>query len=152
MSVEWFSAIGQWVGALATVFGLPFIGQQILLARRTADFQVLQTFLHDVKSHEDALLKAASSGTGDQAFIEYLNFLEIYAASLIRKLLPKTSHKMVQDKIIDALSLIESHDFWKQKFLEAVTSHTTFEYLCQFMKLHRLELDSLIKAREALKT
>ena len=72
-------AIGQCVAAAAAILGLAFIGWQVREARKASDIQSLQAFLRDAKEHEHALLKAESPETKDQAFIEFLNFLETYA-------------------------------------------------------------------------
>ncbi|WID99679.1 hypothetical protein QO058_30220 (plasmid) [Bosea vestrisii] len=136
------SAIGQCLSAAAGIFGLGFIGWQISVARRTTDLQALQTFLRDAKEHEGALLRAKGQNEleREQAFIEFLNFMEAYAAALNGKLFPKTSRGIVVDKIVDALTLIAGLPEWHDKLEASITSHTTFSALRRFMQKHKKAL------------
>ena len=143
------SAIGQCAAAVAAVLGLGFIGWQIREARKTSDFQSLQAFLRDTKEHEHALLKAGTAEARDQAFIEFLNFLEAYAAALNGRLFPKITRSIVREKLIDSIAVIEEAPAWHVKLEEAVTSATTFQCLGQFIGNERAVIKAVVNAREA---
>lgn len=147
---DFYAALGQCVSAAAGVFGLGFIGWQIMVARRTADLQALQTFLRDAKDHEAALIKARDPGEKDQAFIEYLNFLETYATALNGKLFPATSREIVNDKITDALVVISESTEWHPKLEAAITSHTTFVALRRFMERNRKAMKAVRETRTSM--
>jgi hypothetical protein len=147
---DFYAALGQCVSAAAGVFGLGFIGWQIMVPRRTADLQALQTFLRDAKDHEAALIKARDPGEKDQTFIEYLNFLETYATALNGKLFPATSREIVNDKITDALVVISDSTEWHPKLEAAITSHTTFVALRRFMERNRKAMKAVRESRTSM--
>jgi len=142
------SVLSQCVAALAAVLGLGFIGRQIQQARKTSDLQTLQAFLKDTKEHEDALLSAKTEGEKEQAFIELLNLLEIYAAALNNGLVPKVSKNFISQKLRDSLILIQSAPEWHDKLEGAITSPETFEALGKFMKDNKAAINALQKAIE----
>jgi hypothetical protein len=130
------AAIGQVIAAGIAAFGLIFVGYQTRHARKTADLQALVEFLRGVTEREDRL-NAESNGKKRQAFNEFLNFLEAYAAADNRGLLPKTTRSIVVDKLCTSIAVIQEAPDWHGPFCEAVTSSTTFVELGKFMKRNR---------------
>jgi len=132
--IEIISVVAQSVAALAAVAALAFIGWQIKQARKTSDLLTLQAFLKDVKDHESALLAASSDDEMEQAFIEILNFLEVYATAINRELIPKVSKVFIRQTLRNSLANIQNAPEWHDKMVEAITSPDTFENLVQFLK------------------
>lgn len=131
------SAIGTAVSAAVAFVGLPFIGWQLMVARKTADLQSLQTFAKEVREHEENLITAPDAETKKKAFNEFLNLLELNAAALNGKLYPGTTKKIVREKMRDSILVIENSPDWHDEFTEAVTTDTTFSELQKFMKRER---------------
>jgi len=129
------------------VLGLGFIGWQVNEARKASNVNSLLAFLQDVKEHEHALLRGETEEEKDQAFIEFLNFLEAYAAAINGRLFPKVTHKLVREKLIDCIAVITEAKAWYPKLEEAVTSPTTFQCLTQFTSKERTAINSLVSAR-----
>lgn len=144
------SAIGQCVGAAAAILGLGFIGWQVREARKTSDIQSLQAFLRDTKEHEHALLEAKTADAKDQAFIEFLNFLEAYAAAINGGLFSKITRDIVREKLIDSIAVITESEAWHAKLVEAVTSETTFQCLRQFAGKEKVAIKAVVSARASL--
>lgn len=149
-ATDFYAALGQCVSAAAGVFGLGFIGWQIKVAGRATDFQTLQSFLRDAREHEQALLTSLEDEARDMAFIDYLNFLEVYASALHRKLFYKTTKELVRDKLVDALALISIMPDWHSKFEKAITSQSTFSSIGVFMRKHRTAIQSSIEASKGI--
>lgn len=144
------AAVGQCVSAAAAVFGLWFIGRQIGEARKASDVQSLQTFLRDTREHERALVAAATLEDKDHAFIEFLNFLEAYAAATNERLFPKVTRSIVREKLINSIAVITEAQAWHGKMAEAVTSGTTFQCLSLFMRREKAAIKAVVDARAAL--
>lgn len=144
-----WSAIGQCASAVFALGGLGFIGWQIKEAKKTADLQALQTFMKDARDHEQALLKDSTPEQKEQAFVEFLNFLETSAAAVNGGLFPKVSREIVSTKLRDSIVVISEATEWHEKFANAVTSHDTFKHLAEFMKKRRIEIRTVAQAREA---
>lgn len=144
-----WAAIGQCVSAVAAVLGLWYIGRQLQIGRRTSDLQALQTFLKDVKEHERALLHSAGDDK-NSAFVEFLNFLEVYALAFNGKLFSGVSCEVVEQKLVDSLTIIAALPEWHPKLEMAITSQTTFLGLKRFMENHRRQLDAALEVQQQM--
>lgn len=144
------SAAGQCIQAAAAIIGLGAIWWQIREARKTSDVQSLQAFLRDAKEHENALLQATTEDDQHQAFIEFLNFLEVYSAAINGGLFPTITSDIVREKIIDAVVMITEAEAWHGKLAEAITSKSTFQCLNAFMRREKPAISAAISARAAL--
>lgn len=139
MSFEWtaIGAVGQWASAVIALAGFLFVGRQISIAGKTADLQALQEFVRSATEREACLLDADSDQRKQQAFIEFLNFLEMNAAALNGDLFPLTTRSMVIDKLCTSVVVIQEAPSWHQQFSQAVMASTTFAELVKFMKRER---------------
>ena len=145
------AAIAAVVAAIAAVLGLRFIGLQIKEARKSSDLLILQALLKDSKEHENALLAANSDDEKNQAFIELLNFLEIYAEAINNGLVPEVSCNFVSQKLRDSLVFIQNAPIFHDKLKNAITSPETFEALRKFMEDNKSEISALLEAHRRLK-
>lgn len=146
------SAIGQCVSALAGVLGLGFIGWQIRAARKSSDLQSLQAFLKDAKDHDAAILKGITLEEKEQAFVEFLNFMEIYSTAVNDNLFAKSSRKMAIDKLVDSIVLIAETEAWHSRFEAAITTDSTFSELRRFMERHRKRIEAVRVSRLAIES
>ena len=121
-----------------------FAAYQLRLGRRIAVLQALQEFFKTISERERAFA-SASEGDRENAFVDFLNALELYAAAYIKRLITGVSRELVRDKLIDSLALIENAPHWHEKIEEAVTSEPTFKYLKAFLTKYR----SIVSARQA---
>jgi ATP-dependent DNA ligase len=121
-----------------------FAAYQVWLGRRTAVLQALQEFFKTISERERAFA-SASSEQRENAFVDFLNALELYAAAYIKRLVTGVSRELVKDKLIDSLVLIEGAPHWHEKIEDAVTSQPTFKYLKRFVTKHR----AIVNARSA---
>ena len=140
------SAIGQCVASATAIVGLGAIWWQVKESRKASDLLALQAFLKDAREHEGALLRAASDDEKDSAFVDLLNFLELYAAAYNGKLFPKISRRIVRLKLRDTLSIIQKNELWHNKLIAAMTSPDTFEELSKFMLKKAMMTQPLISA------
>ncbi|MGE7416190.1 hypothetical protein [Methylobacterium tarhaniae] len=145
MSVDWnmVSAIGQVSSAAIALVGLGFIGWQIKEGRKTADLQSLQVFLQTATDHERRMIDAETQDRKDEAFFEFLNFLEIHASAVNGGLFPKVSRMIVVEKLRDSIAMIEAFSDWHEKFQRAVLTPSTFISLQKFMQKERKEIAKL---------
>ena len=137
------AAIGQIASAVATAFGLPFVGYQIWLGRKATDLQSLQAFNSDTQRCEHAFDVADVDQSKVRAFRDLLNHLELYAAALNDGLLNKTSTRFVESKLCDAIALIEASPRWLAALEESVTNEQTFDDMATFRQRHATRIKSL---------
>ncbi|MDE4147105.1 hypothetical protein PXK17_21035, partial [Phaeobacter gallaeciensis] len=131
--------------------GLIFIWLQIRLSRKAADLQGLIAFTRDAKDHEAALLNAQSDQEKDKAFVELLNFLEMYAAASNSRLVGGTSKKIIDQKLVDSLATIQNSSNFHDKLEAAISSPETFEKISEFYQKRKVDIQKLSKAMEAQK-
>jgi hypothetical protein len=144
------SAIGQAAAAAISMVALIGLYFQIRMTRKSADLKALQDFVQSADQREDRLLDAATDAKKDQAFIEFLNFLETSAGALNHNLFPKTTKKFVRAKVRDSIATIQGVQTWHIKFEQAITTDTTFAELARFMKRDRADIERAVKMRTAL--
>jgi hypothetical protein len=131
------AAAGQVVAAAAAITTLFFVGVQIRIARKTADLQALQEFVKSAAEREACLLSADTDAKKQQAFFEFLNFLEMNAAAVNGDLFHGKSRTIAVDKLCTSIAVIQEHSAWRDKFNHAITASTTFEELAKFMRCQR---------------
>jgi hypothetical protein len=141
-TVELLTVIGQLVAAIAAVAALAFVGFQIRQARKTADFATLKEFLKDVKEYQDRLLTAPLSSK-DTAFVEFMNFLEVYALALDKNLVPKVSRKLIAQTLCESVACIWKAPDCHPLIEKAYTSEEVFENIIKFAKKNEVKIKKL---------
>ena len=106
------------------------------------DIQHLQDFFKSVIEREAALAHALDDQRKRHAFIEYLDFLEVYSAAVIGGLFIGVAKELVRDKLIDSIITLERAPDWHEVIVDSVTSVITYKYLREFMEKHRKILRS----------
>ena len=147
-TVEVWAAIGQCLSALAAVCALVFVGFQIKAAQKTADLQSLQTFYQEVVKREQQLSNAQNDKEKDQAFVEFLNFMELHAAALNGNLFENVGKRIVVEKLRDCVVILQENDAWHANISGSMTSETTFNSLLEFIKNEKTTIDKIIRARD----
>lgn len=139
------TAVGQIVAGASAVIGLAFVGLQIRASRRAADIQILQEFNRSTVERESAFLNADNDNKKQQAFIEFLNFLEVNAAAFNGELLPSISRKIIRDSLANSIAAIQLAPTWAEKFSDAVRTTSTFDELGRFMKVEKLKIQEILR-------
>jgi hypothetical protein len=134
--------IAQIGSSLAATVGLFFTAWQFRRSRRAVTLQHLQEFLKSTFEREAALANAADGEKKRHAFVEYLDFLEVYAAAVNESLFIGVARELVRDKIIDSIVALEHAPEWHVVIENSVTSAITYKYLVHFMVKHRALLDA----------
>jgi hypothetical protein len=140
--------IAQIGSSLAATVGLFFTAWQFRRSRKAATLQHLQEFLKSTFEREAALANAEDAEKKRHAFVEYLDFLEVYAAAVNEGLFVGVARELVRDKITDSIVALEHAPEWHAVIENSVTSVITYKYLVRFMVKHR----SLLDARRASST
>jgi hypothetical protein len=131
------AAVGQLFAAAAAIAGLFFLGAQVRAGRRVADVQILQEFARETTAREYALVQAEGDAQKQRAFVEYLNFLEIYAGAMNGKLLPSMSRKLIGDSLSNARATIQTNATWSDQFAAAIRTTSTFDEVGRFLSENR---------------
>jgi uncharacterized membrane protein YebE (DUF533 family) len=139
---EKLTIIGQLIAVASAVAALVFVGWQIKQARKAADFSTLKDFLRDVKEHQDALLSVAPKGK-EAAFVEFMNFLKIYALALDQKLVPKVSRKLIAQTLCESVACLWNAPNIHHLIVKAYTSPETFENLIKFAQKNEEKIEKL---------
>lgn len=105
--------------------------------------------MRDVKEHESAIFQSNTEVEKEKAFLDYLNMLETYCFLVNNRAADNSSCKYISEKIIDAISLIESYDEWKAHVESAVTSESALEEVRIFCANNKQRISSLAARRKA---
>ena len=84
------------------------------------------------------------------AFIEFLNFLEIYSAAINARLFVGVAREIVGDKIIDSIVVLNRSPHWHDEIEKSITSATTYKHIRLFIKKHRSTIDARKQASDRL--
>ncbi len=141
MTVDWntVAALGQAIAAVCAVAALGAVAYQIRSARLVADLTALQEFVRSAREYEAALLIAPAEQM-DSAFVDLMNFLEMSCAAINGGLYPKTSRKLVKEKLTHSLAIIQNSADWHPRLTGALTTHTTFAEITKFLRDNRVEI------------
>lgn len=138
MSIADLVPYAQIGGTFAAALGLLLNAWQFSRSRRTAALQQIQDFYKSTTERELALANA----NGDErklrhAFIEFLNFLEVYAAAINGKMFFGIAREIVSDKLIDSIVVLEGSRQWHDEIEKSITSVVTYKHLRLFITQHR---------------
>jgi hypothetical protein len=135
-----FAQVG---GTFAAAIGLFINAWQFWRNRKTTTLQHLQDFLEAMNEREAALAEAKGDEAKQlHAFVEFLNFLEIYSAALNTRLFVGAAREIVQDKVLDSVVTLESMPRWHSEIEKSVTSAVTYKHIRLFMRRRRRTLES----------
>jgi hypothetical protein len=136
-----YVAYAQIVSSGGAAIGLFFTAWQFWRSRKTTTLQHLQDFFKSVIERE-ATLAHATDDKKRHAFVEYLDFLEVYSAAVIDGLFIGVAKELVRDKLIDSIITLERAEPWHAIIEDSVTSVITYKYLRTFMAKNRKVLAS----------
>lgn len=141
MSIASYVPYAQIVSSSAAAIGLFFTAWQFWRSRKTTTLQNLQEFFKSVIEREAALAHAADGDKKRHAFVEYLDFLEVYSAAVIGGLFIGVAKELVRDKLIDSIITLERAPQWHDEIQKSVTSVVAYKYLIEFSAKHKKVLD-----------
>jgi hypothetical protein len=132
-------------GTIAAAIGLFINAYQVWRNRKAATLQHLLDFLKAMNEREAAIAANKLDGPKQlHAFIEFLNFLEIYSAAINARLLVGVAREIVQDKLLDCAVILENSPYWQDEIEKSKTSETTYRHTTLFTHNYR----SVIAARK----
>jgi hypothetical protein len=119
---------------------------QLWRARTVATLQSLQEFSKASNEREAALAEA--QGDKRHAFIEFMNFLEVYSATANGGLLTGVTLEFVDDKLIDSIVVLMQLGHWHDAIEGSVTGPTTYVHLRRFIRRHKKTIDGRYTAAQ----
>jgi hypothetical protein len=122
--------------------GLFFTARQVFRARSIAILQALQEFFKASREREEALKTAADEASHRHAFVEFLNFLELYSASSNKQLLSGVARELVTDKLIDDIVVLMQLPAWHPEVERSRTSEVTYKHIVEFISKNRKTIDA----------
>jgi hypothetical protein len=131
-----YVAYAQIVSSGGAAIGLLFTAWQFWRSRKTTTLQHLQDFFKAVIEREAALAHTTDDKKR-HAFVEYLDFLEVYSAAVLDGLFIGVAKELVRDKLIDSIITLEGAEQWHGIIEGSVTSVITYKYLRLFIAKHR---------------
>lgn len=87
-----------------------------------------------MNEREAALAAAEDEPARLHAFVEYLNFLEVYSAAANDGLFIGVARELVCDKIIDALVILDAAPEWHQQIENSISSGVTYSQMRTFLR------------------
>jgi hypothetical protein len=142
LSIASYVPYAQIVSSSAAAIGLFFTAWQFWRSRKTTTLQNLQEFFKSVIEREAALAHAPTDEKKRHAFVEYLDFLEVYSAAVVGGLFIGVAKELVRDKLMDSIITLERAPDWHDIIVKSVTSEITYKYLRRFVEKHRKILRS----------
>jgi hypothetical protein len=141
LSIANYVFYAQVVSSGGAAIGLFFTAWQFWRSRKATTLQHLQEFFKSTIEREAALAHAIDDQKRRHAFVEYLDFLEVYSAAVIDGLFIGVAKELVRDKLIDSIITLERAEQWHDVIQNSVTSVITYKYLIRFIAKHRRVLD-----------
>lgn len=133
-------AYAQIISSGGAAVGLILTAWQFWRTRKTTTLQHLQDFYKATIERESSLAHAADDQRKRHAFVEYLDFLEVYSAAVNDGLFIGVARELVRDKIIDSIITLERAPQWHEEIEKSVTSAITYKYLLKFIDQNRKSL------------
>lgn len=127
----------QLAAPIAAATGLFVTAWQFARSREATTLQNLQEFFKASNEREAALAEAKDDAARRHAFVEYLNFLEVYSAAENGGLFIGVARELVRDKIIDSLVVLDAMPQWHQQIEASISSSVTYSHISEFMARHR---------------
>lgn len=129
--------------SIAAAIGLLISGWQFWRNRQAATLQHIQDFLRSMNERESALASSQDDPAKQRhAFVEYLNFLEVYAAAANSGLFVGVARELVCDKILESLVVLDAAPDWHQQIEISISSGSTYSHIRKFMRRHRRNFDA----------
>lgn len=122
---------------IATIFaasGLFFNAFSIRGQAKSTDLNSLFQLAKEIRDAEERLLSATNEEIKLREINNYLNILEVFAASVNNDLFGKITQRMAAERPIDDISILMEEEYTRQKIQDAVTSESTFQELSRFAK------------------
>jgi hypothetical protein len=132
--------------SLAAAVGLVLTAWQFRRTRSVAALQSLQEFFKASNEREAALAEA--QGDKRHAFIEFMNFLEVYSAGANDGLLTGVTLELVNDKLIDSIVVLMQLGHWHDAIESSITSPITYKHLRKFIGRHKKTIEGRYAAAE----
>lgn len=140
VSKEWLE-LAQLTSSIIAAIGLCATAWQMHRTRRGSDLQALQKFFEDANEREAALATSEGDAARTHAFVEFLNFLEIYACAFNKRLIiGRGTRTMVRHKIQDSCIELQKRSAWHPHIENANDRSTTFIELRRFVRRYKREI------------
>jgi hypothetical protein len=134
----------QVAGTFAAAAGLFVNAWQFWRSGRKTTLDHLQDFLAAMNEREATLAETKGDESKQRhAFVEYLNFLEVYSAALNGGLFIGVAREIISDKILDSIVAVESYTHWHSEIEKSITSRTTYKHIRLLMEKQRPTIDAL---------
>lgn len=140
VSKDWLE-LAQIASSVVAACGLCATAWQMHRTRRASDLQALQKFFDDANEREAALAEAQTDAARGHAFIEFMNFLEMYACAYNKRLIiGRGVREMVRHKIQDSCIELQKSPGWHPEIERANDRSTTFIELRSFVRRYKAEI------------
>ncbi|MDH2406811.1 hypothetical protein QCM77_44330 [Bradyrhizobium sp. SSUT18] len=127
----------------AAAIGLLLSSWQFWRSRKATTLQHIQDFLKSMNEREAALADSQDDPAKQRhAFVEYLNFLEVYAAAVNGRLFVGVARELVCEKIVDSLVVLDAAPDWHQQIESSISSGSTYSHIRKFMSRYRHTFDT----------
>lgn len=147
MLISEYVSYAQIGSSLAAAVGLGLTAWQLWRARTVATLQSLQEFFKASNEREAALAEAEDDKR--HAFIEFMNFLEVYSAAANGGLLTGVTLEFANDKLIDSVVVLMQFGYWHDVIDRSVTGPTTYLHLRRFVRRHKKTIAGRYTAAQA---
>lgn len=127
----------QIISTTAAAAGLLINAYQTWRSRKAVTLQHLQDFLDAMNDRESALAEHNDDRAKQlHAFVEFLNFLEIYSAAVNADLFVGVAREIVVEKLVDSIALLFVSRDWHDEIKRSITSQTTYKHIRRFVSAH----------------
>jgi hypothetical protein len=142
--VDWeaVSYIATAISTVVAIIGFGAVTYQILQARKSSDLEGIQSFFSGITLREHEFITATICDNKTKSFNELVNYFEVYALAINKKLLPKASRDLVIDKLIEGIALIHVDATWLTSYQSAKITPNTFCELEKFTNKYKKKIEA----------
>lgn len=138
--------------ALVAIWTLPAISSQMRSARSTSEAQTLGEFLDRSKALADGLFGVDDSEKRRFAFLDYANFLELYAGLVNARVLHAKAHEIIRHKLISAFAIIETTPDFSALLISGLDTPDTFMEINRFLHKNKSSINAVVISLERSST
>ena len=136
----------QITSTLAAATAMSLTSLQLYRNRAVSTLQTLTEFLKASTERHEAFAQATEGR--QNAFNEFMEFLEVHSGASNGRLIAGVAREIVNDKLTDAIVLLRNTDEWRVAMKNTDGGRETYKHLRRFKKLHRKAIDKRLRVIE----
>jgi hypothetical protein len=137
------------IAASIAAVGLFLTWRALVAQRRSTDLGTMLALASLAREAEARVSTAEDLEKRQQELVNYLNFLEVYAAAVNERLLEEVTMNLARDRIVNDLAILSVSADARERVKCSITSSETFSHIQKFWKNNRVSIELAINRERA---